>query len=131
MWLVGKAHPSHADAGKLPKIFYVNWFRCDAAGKFLWPGFGENVRVLKWAIERIEGRATARDTPIGRVPTPESLDVTGLDISAAAMAAALDVDLDEWRAEIPGIEEWFHKVGEQLPTSMHDELAALELRLGD
>jgi phosphoenolpyruvate carboxykinase (GTP) len=127
-WIdVGKG----ADAGKLPKIFYVNWFRRDAAGKFLWPGFGENVRVLKWAIERIEGRAPARDTPIGRVPTPESLDVSGLDISPAAVAAALDVDLDEWRAEIPAIEEWFRKVGEQLPSSVHDELAALELRLGD
>ena len=126
-WIdVGKG----ADAGKLPKIFYVNWFRRDAAGKFVWPGFGENVRVLKWAIERIEGRAPALDTAIGRVPTPESLDVSGLDIAPDAVAAALHVDLDEWRAEIPAIEEWFHKVGEQLPSSMHDELAALELRLG-
>jgi phosphoenolpyruvate carboxykinase (GTP) len=126
-WIdVGKG----ADAAKLPKIFYVNWFRRDGARKFLWPGFGENVRVLKWAIERIEGRAPARDTPIGHVPTPESLDVSGLDISADAVAAALDVDLDEWRAEIPAIEEWFTKVGEQLPSSMHDELSSLRQRLG-
>jgi phosphoenolpyruvate carboxykinase (GTP) len=125
-WIhVGKG----ADAAKLPKIFYVNWFRRDAARAFLWPGFGENVRVLKWAIERIEGRAAARDTPIGRVPTPESLDVSGLGISPDAVAAALNVDLDEWRAEIPAIEEWFSKVGERLPSSMHDELSALKLRL--
>jgi phosphoenolpyruvate carboxykinase (GTP) len=127
-WIdVGKG----ADAAKLPKIFYVNWFRRDAEGNFLWPGFGENIRVLKWAIERIEGRAAARDTPIGRVPASESLDVSGLPISADAVAAALDVDLDEWRSEIPAVEEWFRKVGEQLPSSMHDELAALKLRLGD
>jgi phosphoenolpyruvate carboxykinase (GTP) len=125
-WIdVGKG----ADAAKLPKIFYVNWFRRDAEGNFLWPGFGENIRVLKWAIERIEGRAAARDTPIGRVPTSESLDVSGLPISADALAAALDVDPDEWRSEIPAVEEWFRKVGEQLPSSMHDELAALKLRL--
>ncbi len=126
-WIeVGKS----ADATKLPKVFYVNWFRRDADGGFLWPGFGENIRVLKWALERIEGKAAARDTPIGRVPTTESIDVTGLDMTTAELEAALSVDADEWRREIPQIEEWFDKIGDALPTSLRDELAALSQRLG-
>jgi phosphoenolpyruvate carboxykinase (GTP) len=125
-WIeVGKG----ADAVKLPKIFYVNWFRRDPDGGFLWPGFGENIRVLKWAIERIEGTAAAVDTPIGRVPTADALDIADLSTSTDAMAAVVNVDLEEWRKEIPGIEEWFDKIGPQLPTSMRDELAALKLRL--
>jgi phosphoenolpyruvate carboxykinase (GTP) len=125
-WIeVGKG----ADALKLPKIFYVNWFRRDAAGNFTWPGFGENVRVLKWALERIEGKAAAIDTPIGRVPTPEALDTEGLDLSADELREALTVDVDEWKAEIPLIEEWFEKIGAQLPTSLRDELESLKLRL--
>jgi phosphoenolpyruvate carboxykinase (GTP) len=118
-----------ADAVKLPKIFYVNWFRRDADGKFLWPGFGENIRVLKWAIERIEGKAAATDTPIGRVPTPDALDVSGLDVDIEAVRAVVDVDVDEWRTEIPDIEAWFEKVGPQLPSSMSDELSSLKQRL--
>ncbi|MDT4938033.1 MAG: phosphoenolpyruvate carboxykinase [Pseudonocardiales bacterium] len=125
-WIeVGKG----ADALKLPKIFYVNWFRRDAAGNFTWPGFGENIRVLKWALERIEGKAAAIDTPIGRVPTPEALDTEGLDLSADELREALTVDVDEWKAEIPLIEEWFEKIGAQLPTSLRDELESLKLRL--
>ncbi len=127
-WIaVGKG----ADAVKLPKIFYVNWFRRSAEGKFLWPGFGENIRVLKWAIERIEGKAAAHDTPIGRVPTAESLDISGLDLADDAVQAAVKVDAAEWRTEVPRIEEWFDKIGTQLPTSMRDELAALRLRLSE
>jgi phosphoenolpyruvate carboxykinase (GTP) len=118
-----------ADAVKLPKIFYVNWFRRDADGKFLWPGFGENIRVLKWAIERIEGKAAATDTPIGRVPTPDALDVSGLDVDIEAVRAVVDVDVDEWRTEIPDIEAWFENVGPQLPSSMSDELSSLKQRL--
>jgi phosphoenolpyruvate carboxykinase (GTP) len=126
-WLqVGKS----ADAVKLPKIFYVNWFRRDESGAFVWPGFGENMRVIKWALERIEGTAAAQDTPVGRVPTPESLDVAGLDMTREQLEIALAVDVDEWRREVPLIEEWFDKVGTSLPTSMKDELAALKLRLG-
>jgi phosphoenolpyruvate carboxykinase (GTP) len=125
-WIeVGKS----ADAAKLPKIFYVNWFRRDAKGNFVWPGFGENIRVLKWALERIEGKAAAQDTPIGRVPTPDALDTAGLDMSADDLATCLAVDPGEWRAELPLIEEWFDKIGAALPTSMHDELDALRLRL--
>jgi phosphoenolpyruvate carboxykinase (GTP) len=119
-----------ADAVKLPKIFYVNWFRRSPEGKFLWPGYGENVRVLKWAIERIEGTAAAADTPIGRVPTVDSLDLAGLDVTPEHVEAALRVDPAEWRDELPSIEQWFDKVGGQLPTSLRDELASLRLRLG-
>ena len=125
-WIaVGKG----ADDVKLPKIFYVNWFRRADDGSFLWPGFGENIRVLKWALERIDGTAAAIDTPIGRVPTVAALDVAGLDLSAAELASALEVDLDAWRAELPAIDEWFDKIGDAVPSSLRDELASLKLRL--
>jgi phosphoenolpyruvate carboxykinase (GTP) len=119
-----------ADADKLPRIFYVNWFRRGEDGRFLWPGFGENSRVLKWAVERIEGTAPATETAIGYVPAAEALDLDGLDVATADIEAALNVDPEEWKAEIPLIEEWFAKVGDRLPTSMRDELEALKLRLG-
>ena len=119
-----------ADADKLPRIFYVNWFRRGDDGRFLWPGFGENGRVLKWAIERIAGTAAAQDTPIGLVPTADQLDLDGLATPRADVEAALVVDVDEWRAEVPLIEEWFDTIGAALPTSMRDELDALKLRLG-
>jgi phosphoenolpyruvate carboxykinase (GTP) len=125
-WIeVGKS----ADAVKLPKVFYVNWFRRNEDGKFVWPGFGENIRVLKWAIQRIEGTAAAVDTPIGRVPTPGALDVSGLDMSPDDLTDALAVDIEQWRNEIPGIEEWFTKIGDKVPTSLRDELESLKLRL--
>ena len=124
-----------ADATKLPKIFYVNWFRREqqadgSYGPFLWPGFGENSRVLKWVIERMEGKAAAVETPIGHVPTPESLDVEGLDMTAAELEAALAVDPEEWKAEIPQIEEWFAEFGDTLPTQLQIELDGLKARLG-
>jgi phosphoenolpyruvate carboxykinase (GTP) len=119
-----------ADATKLPRIFYVNWFRRDKDGGFLWPGFGENSRVLKWAIERIEGKAAAIETPIGHVPTPESLDVEGLDMTADELEQALAVNPEDWKAEIPQIEEWFAKFGDQLPTQLRVELDGLKDRLG-
>jgi phosphoenolpyruvate carboxykinase (GTP) len=118
------------DAAKLPRIFYVNWFRRDESGGFLWPGFGENSRVLKWVVERLEGTAAAAETPIGQVPTRESLDTDGLDISAADVAAVLRVDVDEWRAELPQIAEWFDKFGDKLPGVLWAELDALRARLG-
>ncbi|MDQ4093643.1 MAG: phosphoenolpyruvate carboxykinase (GTP) [Actinomycetota bacterium] len=125
-WInVGKG----ADAGKLPKIFYVNWFRRGADQHFLWPGFGENSRVLKWIIERIEGRAAAADTPIGRVPGPDQLDLSGLDVPTGDVTAALAVDVDEWLAELPSIEQWFTKIGPTLPSSLRNELDALKQRL--
>jgi len=118
------------DAAKLPRIFYVNWFRRDDDGGFLWPGFGENSRVLKWVVERMEGRAEAVETPIGHVPTPGSLDVDGLDMSPQALEAALAVDVEEWRAEIPQITEWFEKFGDDLPAVLWTELDGLKARLG-
>jgi phosphoenolpyruvate carboxykinase (GTP) len=120
-----------ADADKLPKIFYVNWFRRDADGGFLWPGFGENSRVLKWVIERMEGTAAAAETPIGHVPTPESLDTEGLEMTADQLAAALHVDPAEWQAELPQIQEWFDKIGsDKIPATLWTELDGLRARLG-
>ncbi len=118
------------DAAKLPRIFYVNWFRRGDEDQFLWPGFSENSRVLKWAIERIEGKASAVETPIGHVPTIDSIDVDGLDVDRADLEAALKVDPDEWREEIPQITEWFNKFGDNLPTVLWTELDGLKARLG-
>jgi len=120
----------NANADKLPKIFYVNWFRKGEDGQMLWPGFGENSRVLKWCIERMEGKAAAAETPIGYVPTPDQMDLEGLDADPADVAASLAVDVEEWRQEIPLIEEWFAKIGDNLPSSIRDEFEALKQRLG-
>ena len=117
------------DAEKLPKIFYVNWFRRGDDGRFLWPGFGENSRVLKWVVERIEGTAAAEETPVGHVPTADSLDVSGLDMTPDQIRQALAVDKDEWQQEIPQITEWFEKFGDKLPSTMWDELEILRTRL--
>jgi phosphoenolpyruvate carboxykinase (GTP) len=126
-WIdVGKS----ADASKLPRIFCVNWFRRGEDRRFLWPGFGENSRVLKWMIERIEGTASATETPIGYVPTPDQIDLSGLDTNLDDVAESLVVNAEEWKRELPLIEEWFEKIGDQLPSSMRDELAALRERLG-
>ena len=119
-----------ADADKLPKIFYVNWFRRGPEKQFLWPGFGENSRVLKWIIGRLEGTAAAVETPIGHVPTPADLDLDGLAEPAEDIAASLVVDVQEWKAEIPLIEEWFAKIGGKVPTGLRDELEILKQRLG-
>jgi phosphoenolpyruvate carboxykinase (GTP) len=119
-----------ADAAKLPKIFYVNWFRRNDDGGFLWPGFSENSRVLKWVVERIEGSAAAVETAIGRVPTPESLDNEGRDLTRAHRERALAVDPAEWREEIPQIQAWFDKIGaDKVPTVLWTELDGLKARL--
>ena len=125
-WLtVAKDQPN----AKLPAIFYVNWFRKSPEGKFIWPGFSENSRVLKWAMDRLEGTADAEETPIGLVPTADSLDLAGLDQSAAEIAPAMAVDAEEWLAEIPLIEEWFAKLGDEVPAALRTELDALKARL--
>jgi phosphoenolpyruvate carboxykinase (GTP) len=116
------------DADKLPRFFYVNWFRKDEDGQYLWPGFGENSRVLEWALRRIDGTADAVDTPIGKVPAPGSFNIDGLDVD---LAAALRVDEKEWQDEIPLIAEWLDTFGERLPTDLHTELAELKARVGD
>ncbi|OBH17022.1 MULTISPECIES: phosphoenolpyruvate carboxykinase (GTP) [unclassified Mycobacterium] len=121
----------NSDESKLPQVFFVNWFRRDADGDFLWPGFGENSRVLKWIVDRIEHRAGGQDTPIGIVPTAGDLDLDGLDVGSDAVTQALAVRADEWRKELPSIEEWFEFIGERLPTGVKDEFEALKQRLGD
>ena len=127
-WLtIGEA----TDASKLPKLFWVNWFQKDDEGRFIWPGFGENSRVLKWVIERLQGTAEAVDTATGRVPAPGGIDIDGLDIDDAALARILNVDEAQWRAEIPLIEEHYAFVGDRLPRALRDELEALEKRLAD
>ncbi len=119
------------DADTLPKLFWVNWFRKGVDGSFLWPGFGENSRVLKWVFDRIEGDADADavDTAIGRVPTTDGIDLSGLDVPADVLAELLAVDNEAWRGEIPLIEEHFAAIGERLPTELADELRELEKRL--
>ncbi|MYR07174.1 phosphoenolpyruvate carboxykinase (GTP) [Gordonia sp. SID5947] len=120
----------NADATKLPKIFYVNWFRRGDDGRFLWPGFGENSRVLEWIVGRIEGENEGVSTPIGIVAKPDEIDMDGLgDVPAEDIEAALAVNAEEWRQEIPLIEELFEFVGDKLPTSLQDELDQLKQRL--
>ncbi|OYO13171.1 phosphoenolpyruvate carboxykinase (GTP) [Enemella evansiae] len=114
---------------KMPAIFYVNWFRKSDEGKFLWPGFGDNSRVLEWVINRLEGTAEAVDTPIGAIPAPGSLNVEGLSIGEADLDAATRVDTEEWQRELPLIEEWFAKLGD-VPQALRDELDGLKKRLG-
>ncbi|MFL4474206.1 phosphoenolpyruvate carboxykinase (GTP) [Paeniglutamicibacter sp. MACA_103] len=120
---------SKANPERLPKIFLVNWFRRNAEGGFAWPGFGDNSRVLKWAIDRIEGKADAVETPIGFVPTGDSVDLTGLDMTPADVDAAVAVDKGEWDTELASIEEWYAKFGEALPASLRNELDGLKARL--
>ena len=116
---------------KLPKLFWVNWFRKDDDGQFIWPGFGENSRVLKWVLERVEGTGEAVDTPIGRVPATGALDTTGLDLDDDTLARLIEVDRDQWRDEVARIEEHYDFVGEQLPAALRDELRELEKRLAE
>jgi phosphoenolpyruvate carboxykinase (GTP) len=116
---------------KLPKIFYVNWFRRSDDGRFLWPGFGENSRVLSWVFDRVNGAGDAVESPIGFVPAAGAIDVSGLGISDADMAELLKVDPEEWRAEVPSIEAHYAEFGDRVPDALHDELAGLEKRLSD
>ncbi|NDO77028.1 phosphoenolpyruvate carboxykinase (GTP) [Kocuria indica] len=112
----------------MPRIYYVNWFRRTPEGGFAWPGFGENSRVVKWIVERLKGTAEGHETPVGVVPGKEDLDLTGLDISDADLEAALRVDKDEWLNELPGIDEWFARLGD-VPEVILEQRAGLEDRL--
>jgi phosphoenolpyruvate carboxykinase (GTP) len=118
-----------ADPEKLPRIFYVNWFRKDDDGKFLWPGYGENSRVLEWVFERVSGRGEAVETPIGLVPAPGAIDTEGLDLTDDQMAKLLDVDAAEWREEVPRIREHYAIFGDRLPSELGAEVDRLEERL--
>ncbi|MDA2975152.1 MAG: phosphoenolpyruvate carboxykinase (GTP) [Actinomycetota bacterium] len=125
-WLnIGKK----TDSANLPRIYYVNWFRKSKAGKFLWPGFGDNLRVLKWIVDRIEENVPAVETIAGLAPQPADLDITGLSITPADLAAVLNVDADEWRSEVPLISEWFEKISDKLPTEMIAEFETLKSQL--
>nr|WP_237267974.1 phosphoenolpyruvate carboxykinase domain-containing protein [Tessaracoccus aquimaris] len=121
---------ARTDADKLPQIFYVNWFRRDTDGRFMWPGFGENSRVLKWIAQRIAGDVTAVETPIGYLPADGGLDVEGLDISEADLHGVVGYQEHEWRDEVPRIGRWFDSFGWRLPREMVDELLQLETALG-
>jgi phosphoenolpyruvate carboxykinase (GTP) len=118
-----------AQPEKLPRIYYVNWFRQDANGKFLWPGYGENSRVLKWVFERVSGTGKAVDTPIGRLPAADALDLIGLTVQPSALDELLRVDIDGWLAEVPLIREHFERFGDKLPDELYQELNQLEERL--
>jgi phosphoenolpyruvate carboxykinase (GTP) len=118
-----------ADRKKLPKIFYVNWFRQGSEGNWLWPGFGENCRVLKWIFERVSGKGTAKRTPIGYIPKADSLDVSGLDIPNEALEELLSVDADGWKEEVKTLENYFKTFGDRLPQGIRDELNGLKMRL--
>ena len=115
---------------KAPKIFYVNWFRKTADGRWLWPGFGENSRVLKWMCERVDGKAEAVHTPIGLLPRLGGLDLKGLKIDERDIQELLRVDLDAWKAEIPDIEKHFAQFGDRLPARLRKQFAELKKRLG-
>jgi len=117
------------DPQKLPHVFFVNWFRKGEDGKFLWPGFGENSRVLKWVIERVEGTAQAVDTPVGRLPAPGALDVAGLEIADGALDQLLALDVPGWLEEMGLIREHFARFGDKLPAELAAYADLLEARL--
>jgi phosphoenolpyruvate carboxykinase (GTP) len=119
-----------ADESKLPKIFYVNWFRKDENGKWLWPGYGENSRVLEWVFERVTGNGQAVETPIGHVPAPGAINTTGLPISPQEMTELLRVGSEEWRAEVPLIRSHYAMYGDRIPSELIDAVDELERRLG-
>jgi phosphoenolpyruvate carboxykinase (GTP) len=118
------------EGAQLPRIFYVNWFRKDADGKFLWPGFGENSRVLEWVFRRCEGKAEAVETAIGLLPAEGAIDTEGLDISAEAMAELLSVDEDQLREQLPQLRDHLATFGDKLPPELDAQLGALQQRLG-
>jgi phosphoenolpyruvate carboxykinase (GTP) len=120
---------ARADQKMLPRIYYVNWFRKGADGRFLWPGYGENSRVLKWVFERVAGTAKAVDTPIGRLPAPGAIDTSGLKVSDADMAELTRADTEAWTAELTSMRKHYEKFGDHLPQGLKDELEALDQRL--
>jgi phosphoenolpyruvate carboxykinase (GTP) len=120
---------AQANANQLPKIFYVNWFRQDENGRYLWPGYGENSRVLRWIFERCDGKVHAKETPIGRTPDAADLDTQGLQLFSDDLAKLLDVDVQGWIDEVPRIREHFAKFGDRLPAGLNTEVDALEKRL--
>jgi len=115
---------------KLPRIYSVNWFRRDADGRFIWPGFGDNSRVLEWIIRRIEGQADAVETPIGRLPVLSEMDLDGVDITEADLEELFRLDPESWMAEADLTEEYFAQFDDRVPTELRDQLQGLRNRLG-
>lgn len=113
-----------------PKIFHVNWFRTDNEGHFIWPGFGDNMRVLLWILDRCEGKVDAVESPIGYLPKPEDINIEGLDLTQETLKDLLSVDADSWKADITNIKEFYALIGDHVPAELYEELAALEKRLG-
>lgn len=122
---------AQADSAKLPRLYFVNWFRKNEDGQFVWPGFGDNARVLKWIAERLDGEATAVDTPVGRVPSAEALDLSGLTLSDADLSTLLEVDADVWAEEAALIPAFYAQFGDRLPQALWDQHAALTARIND
>ena len=112
-------------SGNLPRIFHVNWFRQDDNGRFLWPGFGENLRVLRWIIERCEGRVDARSTPVGFLPNAGDIDVDGLDVSDDVMNSLLSINVDQWKSEMDSVGEYLESYGARLPDALREEHRAI------
>jgi phosphoenolpyruvate carboxykinase (GTP) len=112
-----------------PKIFFVNWFRKDENGNFLWPGFGENMRVLKWVVDRVKGKVDARETPIGLIPKFEDLELDGLGISNEQLEKLFAVNQDEWQTELGEVRKFFDSFGDKLPSELRTEYEALIKRL--
>jgi phosphoenolpyruvate carboxykinase (GTP) len=117
------------DGAQLPRIFYVNWFRRDEKGKFLWPGFGENSRVLAWIFRRLEDAVDAVQTPVGLLPQPGDIDTDGVDVDPEALQKLLNVDREEWAQQLPQMREHYARFGEQLPAELRAQFDALAQRL--
>jgi phosphoenolpyruvate carboxykinase (GTP) len=113
-----------------PAIFHVNWFKTGSDGKFLWPGFGQNLRVLLWMVDRIQGKGGAVETPVGLVPKADALNMEGLELGKATLEALLHVERDEWAEEVPEIRAFFERFGDRLPAAMNQALDGLAQRLG-
>jgi len=118
------------EGAKLPRIFYVNWFRRDESGKFLWPGFGENSRVLAWIFRRLEDAVDADDTPVGLLPQPGDIDTDGVDVDPEALQKLLNVDPEEWAQQLPQMREHYARFGDQLPAELRAQFDALAQQLG-
>jgi phosphoenolpyruvate carboxykinase (GTP) len=117
------------DASKLPKIFSVNWFRKDADGEYIWPGYGENSRVLDWIVRRISGDVDAVESPVGMLPVAGGINTTGLDVAPGVMEELFTVDAASWLAECDLTETYFEEFGDHVPDALREELAALRARL--
>ena len=123
-WLSFKTRAKH-----LPKIFMVNWFKKDDDGSFLWPGYRENSRVIKWMIDRVKNKVAAQESLLGNVPVPADLDFSGLSITETARKKLFDINTQDWKKEIADIEEFYAKFGDRIPRELHDQLAILKKKL--